>query len=269
MFFYASKVLWLLGQPGNLFCLLLILATVLAFTRRTGALRFLLVVLSLTAVATAVFAAGDHVVAAIEERFPPPRTMPEKVDGIIVLGGMVNAKLSAERGKPMITAAVERLTEFADLADRYPDAKLVFTAGAGNPRAQQFKEAHFVGPFLKRLGIDPTRVVYEDQSRNTHENAVFSKRLVNPAAGEVWLLVTSALHMPRSMECFRRVGWPVTPIPTDYVTWDDGDLLELQFDFLGGLGNLNRGVHEVLGLIFYWLTDRTDSLFPAPRTAPV
>jgi len=109
MFFYASKVLWLLGQPGNLFCLLLILATVLAFTRRTGALRFLLVVLSLTAVATAVFAAGDHVVAAIEERFPPPRTMPEKVDGIIVLGGMVNAKLSAERGKPMITAAVERL----------------------------------------------------------------------------------------------------------------------------------------------------------------
>ncbi|MCP5373560.1 MAG: YdcF family protein [Hyphomicrobiales bacterium] len=266
MFFHASKVLWVLAQPGNLLCLLLLLAAVLSWTRFRRSLRLVLGFLALVVVATTVFSAGDRLVAVLEDRFPAPEPLPAKVDGIIVLGGMINARLSAERGKPMVTTAVERLTEFADLADRYPEARLVFTAGSGDPFSQQFKEAHFVAPFLRRMGIDPARVAYEDQSRNTYENAVFSKRQIAPAAGETWLLVTSAFHMPRAVGCFRRVGWPVIPVPTDFLTAGP-EATVLEFSFQHGLYNLTRGVHEVLGLVFYWLTGRSDSLFPAPRAA--
>ena len=108
-----------------------------------------------------------------------------------------------------------------------------------------------------------SRLVLEDKSRNTEENAVFTKRLVDPKPGERWLLVTSAWHMPRSVGAFRRAGWEVLPWPVDYRSGASyGETLENSLP--DKLGNLDGAVHEWLGMLGYRLMGRSATLFPGP-----
>ncbi len=73
--------------------------------------------------------------------------------------------------------------------------------------------------FFVSLGIDPDRIIWEDQSRNTAENARFSCEVAAPASGETWVLVTSAFHMGRALTSFEAAGWgDIVPSPFDYRT---------------------------------------------------
>ena len=122
--------------------------------------------------------------------------------------------LSKNRGTIAINGAVERLTAFADLSKKYPQAQLVFSGGSGVFFQEGLKEAHFVEPIFKKLGITGRRVHYEDQSRNTAENAKFTKELVKPTEKQNWIIITSAFHMPSALETFKAAAIQVTPAPT-------------------------------------------------------
>jgi uncharacterized SAM-binding protein YcdF (DUF218 family) len=231
--------------------------------RRTG-IR-LVGLATVFALFVAVVPVGNWMTGILEDRFPPPVSLPDRVDGIIVLGGVLSPKLSQVRGQPSVGGAVERLMSFAGLAARYPDTRLLFTSGSGSLRYQDLKEAHMVGPVLAQFGLDPDRVVFEDQSRNTYENAVFSHRTINPGDRESWILITSAFHMPRATGSFRKAGWNVLPYPVDYTTLGS-EGLRLRFNFSNGMGRLGNALHEWVGLLVYWITDKTDALFPGPES---
>jgi uncharacterized SAM-binding protein YcdF (DUF218 family) len=114
---------------------------------------------------------------------------------------------------------------------------------------------------LVAQGIDAARIRVEERSRNTYENAVFSRALVEPQAGQVWLLVTSASHMARAVGCFRHLGWPVVAYPVDYRTESSprpGFLLAEH------LALLDLIVKEWVGLVAYRILGYTDTLLPAP-----
>ena len=263
MFFYASKIAWFLAKPGNLLLILLVVGTVLLWTRwrRTG--RWLSAGAVTLGVAVAVLPLGHWLWVTLENRFPSMAETPEGVDGIVVLGGVVNQYITKARGQAAIGGAVERLTAFAELALRYPDAKLIFSGGSGFTFRQELKESHYVGPVFGRLGLQAGRVVYEDRSRNTAENAEFSRLAARPQPGETWLLVTSAFHMPRAVGSFRRAGWKVVPYPVDYAT--DGSFeTPSPVDFVAGIGSLDGALHEWIGLAVYRLSGKTDAFFPAP-----
>ncbi|TIU18533.1 MAG: YdcF family protein, partial [Mesorhizobium sp.] len=68
------------------------------------------------------------------------------------------------------------------------------------------------------LGVTADRLILENRSRNTYENAVFTRELVTPKPGETWLLVTSAFHMPRAKALFDKAGFATVPWPVDYRT---------------------------------------------------
>ncbi len=263
MFFTLSKVLWFFADPANLLFIALLIGVALLATRWRRVGQRLLAVVAVAAVFVAVVPAGTRLIGIHEDRFPALDQPPARVDGVIVLGGLVNPELSAARGRPAISGAVERLFAMAALAKRYPQAKLVFSGGSGSLVHQDKKEAHLIAPLLAELGVDPARVVFEDQSRNTAENAEFSRRLAQPKSGETWLLVTSAFHMPRAVGCFRRAGWKVVAYPVDHGTAGESEP-PIQFDFASGLRGLSVAVHEYLGLLFYWLGGKTDALLPAP-----
>jgi uncharacterized SAM-binding protein YcdF (DUF218 family) len=80
----------------------------------------------------------------------------------------------------------------------------------------------------------------------------------------VWLLVTSAIHMPRSVGVFRRAGWTITAYPVDYIT-GMRERFRLDLDFGEGLSLTSFALKEWVGLVAYWLLDRTDTLFPGPQ----
>ena len=130
-------------------------------------------------------------------------------------------------------------------------------------RGNRLPEADFVGPLLEGLGILGDRVVLEPNSRNTAENAAFTKELVKPKPGELWLLVTSAQHMPRAVGCFRRVGFPVEAYPVGWRTGRDG-YLGSPSTFGDSLARFDSATHEWVGLFAYWITGRTSEFLPSP-----
>ena len=108
------------------------------------------------------------------------------------------------------------------------------------------------------------RITLEDKSRDTLENARFTRELVQPRPGERWLLVTSAHHMPRSVGLFRSEGFSVEAYPVDYRTRGAIDLLRFFSTVGDGLRRTDTATREWVGLLVYRLTGRTAELFPAP-----
>lgn len=206
----------------------------------------------------------DWLMRPLEEYFPVP-DLPAHVDGVIVLGGAERPDIMAERGWPELNSNADRLIGFVALARQYPTAKLVFSGGAAIPRGDgELTEADVAAAVFARLGLDPRRVIYEKVSRNTAENARLSYALAQPQPGEIWILVSSARHLPRAVNTFSAVGWSVVPYPVDFLT---GQLPEFEFSPLRRLSGFNFVAKEMLGLLWYRLQGRTSELLPARRAA--
>lgn len=260
MDFVLSKLLWALTAPATMLFFAVTLGW--ALQRRTprfsnwllGGSAIFLLLLSATPI-------GRVSLGALEDRFPQQK-IEGPIDGIIVLGGALSPEASSAVGHPQVNDSAERLTAFIELARAHPEAKLVFTGGSGEVFRQDVREADTVPSLLTSLGFDASRVVLERDSRNTWENAVDAKQLARPHPGEVWVLITSAWHMPRSVGCFRAAGWTVVPYPVDFRTLprDRWPLL----DTLNQLDQFSAAAKEWVGLVGYHLMGRTDAWFPAP-----
>jgi uncharacterized SAM-binding protein YcdF (DUF218 family) len=150
------------------------------------------------------------------------------------------------------------------LARRLPDAGIVFSGGSAQLIPSPSSEAAVVGGMLGAMGVDGSRVVLEDRSRDTYENATFTRALVQPGRGERWLLVTSAFHMPRAMGVFRAAGFEVEPWPVDYRTRGWVEAAAFFYSAGDGLRRLDLVAKEYAGLLAYALTGRTGSLLPGP-----
>lgn len=259
-----SGLQWLVGTllaPGNLLLVLLALGTVLWALgwRLGGGLLVGAVVLLLLAIA--VLPLGTWLLAPLETRFSLPDPMPDRVDGIVVLGGAVDLAASRATGQPALGGSGERLVAAAELARRYPAARIVFTGGfSGLVDPGPPYEADIARMVLVSLGVDPARLEMGAGARNTAQNAAEALRIAGPAPDERWLLVTSARHMPRSMGAFRKAGWAVEAYPVDPLRRDAG----WRFDLTGGLYRVGAALHEWIGLAGYRLRGWSDTLLPAP-----
>jgi uncharacterized SAM-binding protein YcdF (DUF218 family) len=262
--YILSKLFWAIAQPVN-FIVLLVLAWA-ALTRlgyRRAGLRVLQTALGLLVTVT-VLPVGQMLLIPLENRFTRPDPFPDAVAGIIVLGGAIDSDISAARGFPVFDRGGQRMDEALALARRYPNAKILFTGGSSDIVGPKIREAVYAGRFLANHGIPAGRLLVEDASRNTWENAENSFKLVKPKPEENWLLVTSAFHMPRAMGIFRRLGWRVIPDPVDYRT--EGRLDIRGFTLIHRLSELDVALKEWIGLVAYSVLGRTDSLFPAPSS---
>lgn len=263
MFFALSKLLWFLVNPGNLLMLALLASAGLSFTRRRTAAIWLLRAIALVTLFLAVVPLGAIMRQNLESRFPVGDGLPGDIAGIVILGGVINPRLSAESGIPQLNGSAERLTVGAALARRYPAAKVIFSGGSGDLFNPDVREAHYVAPVFTQLGLKADRVIYEDRARNTAENAYYAKEIANPAPGDNWILVTSAFHMPRAVGVFRKAGWDIIPYPVDFNA-SRNQLPDLTFNLVGGLSGFAGALHEFIGLTAYWITGRTDAWYPAP-----
>lgn len=264
MFFILSKIFEFFLAPAHLFIFLATLGAALLYTRLFRWGRRLTLVSATALLAMAFGPVGHFLAVPLETRFPPPPDDMPAPDGIIVLGGTVDEKLSADLDRVVFVDAAERLTAPIALKRRYPNARLVFSGGSAALRGSPYTEAEVVKRFWRDSGVDTGAALYEDRSRNTFENAVFTRELVRPKPGERWLLVTSAAHMPRSVGIFRQAGFPVTAYPVDFRT--NGDLARAGVPRFAtrALGLVDFAAHEWAGLIAYRFTGKTDALFPAP-----
>jgi uncharacterized SAM-binding protein YcdF (DUF218 family) len=263
-FFILAKVLGFFALPSNLLITLALIGIVLLILRfrRTG-MSFLVASVMLLAV-LGLTPAGNALILPLEDRFPPWDPARGAPDGIIVLGGSFDTVVAPVRGEVSLNEAAERLTAIADLARRYPSARIAFSGGSGRLIYGGASEADLALRLLQSFGIPRDRVVLDNKSRDTDENARFTKELLNPKPGERWLLVTSAYHMPRSVGAFRHAGFPVEAYPVDWRTRGASDLWRPFSNVGDGLRRTDTAAREWIGLLVYRLTGRTSELLPGP-----
>jgi uncharacterized SAM-binding protein YcdF (DUF218 family) len=255
-------------QPGNLLMLCLLAGILLFLVSRSRRGKSLVGMSALGFLLLAVAPIGPAMLFALEGRFPRPHSMPEKVDGIIILGGAVDPALSRSYGETVFNSAVTRVLAGVALGRRYPDAKLALVSGEGAFFPVGFSEAQATLSFVLGEGIARSRVVLEERSRSTHENAVYAKEMMRPAPDETWVLVTSAYHIPRAVACFEAVGWPVIPYPVDFRI-DPETGLRANFNLLDGLSTGTLAGKEWVGLVGYRLMGWSQELFPGPEAVPI
>lgn len=264
MFFVLSKTLGTMLLPVNFLIGAGVLGAILLFTRWAVLGRRVLAT-SIVLLALCGFSpVGRLLILPLEERFPPWDPSRGVPDGIVVLGGSIDPDLSAARGRPVLDHSADRIVATAALARQYPKARIVFSGGNANLIADDSaKEADYALSVLESLGVAKERLAAERLSRNTIENAEFVKAIANPKAGERWLLVTSAFHMPRSIGLFRKAGFKVEAYPVDWRASKSG---AFWFSSVAhqGLERTDIAMREWIGLTAYWMTGKIDTFLPGP-----
>lgn len=266
MFFALSKIFGFFTTPSNAIASICMVGVVLSVIGwRRGASRWLISGVALLVV-FGLLPAGNLLLLPLTERFPAWQSDGRDPDGVIVLGGAIDADVSVARGALETDSSAERVIAMLELARRFPKAKIVFSGGSGNLLTDSVSEAPIAGRLLEQFGVERSRIVLESASRNTAENAIFTQRLLMPKPGERWLVVTSAFHMPRSIGAFRAAGFEVEAYPVDWRTrgWTDAGV---PFERISaGLARTDVAAHEWTGLIAYWLAGKSSELFPGPRS---
>lgn len=264
MFFVLSKTVGFLVLPSNLLISLGLLGVLLLPTRFARAGRRLLVFCVLAVAVLGWSPIGNALILTLEQRFPAWDASRGAPDGIVVLGGAITPRVASGRGEPVLNEAAERITAAADLARRYPTARIVFSGGSGSLAFAEPPEAEIARDLLQRLGVARERIQIDSRSRNTNEDAVYSKETAAPKPGERWLLVTSAYHMPRAIGAFRRAGFVVEAYPVDWRTHSSADLTHPFVTIGDGLRRTDTAAREWIGLLAYRVTGRSSELLPSP-----
>ncbi len=254
LFFIASKLIWVVVCPETLLVILFVIGWLLLRVGKARLGQSLSLVSIFACCLIAVFPVGDAFLSTLEKTYP---TEPEvrKVAGIVVLGGGESDIQTGAWSQPNTGEAGDRFITALSLAQKSPDAMVLFTGGSGRlmggaPGADIAREI-FLG-----AGLDKSRLILEGTSRNTAENAIMSLELVPDNLDGDWLLVTSAFHMRRAVASFCAAGWKnIVPWPTDYRS--GGFVERIGWDFADNLQDLNVGVREWIGLAAYSLTRRT------------
>lgn len=183
-----------------------------------------------------------EVLALLQHRFPPATEICEGPPvAILVPGGGVETYVVAIGEGRRPPGPGERITVALELARTYSSTKLVLS-GAG--------EADPTSLFVKS-GIGLGQIIRETESRNTFENAASAARILRPERDQCFILVTSALHMPRAVASYRAAGFRVSTRSVDYRKIDEGNVRALVRN-------------EFIGLISYRLLWRTREVFPRP-----
>ncbi|WP_417211749.1 YdcF family protein [Antarctobacter sp.] len=248
LFFIFSKFVGLFLQVETWLAVTLALAVIAGLLGRKGLSAWLSAAAFLAVSVISIFPIGEILLAPLEAEYVA-QNIPEQIDGIIILGGAESPRKTLRWNQPQLNDASERLIAAASLAIAHPESRIVYAGGSGrllDNVAGRAPLPPIAIEVLSSLGIDADRIIWEDQSRNTAENAQLSFELVHPEPGETWVLVTSAFHMGRAMASFEAAGWrDVVPYPVDYRTgsFTGG----IGWDFSSNLEDVNIAIKEWVG----------------------
>jgi uncharacterized SAM-binding protein YcdF (DUF218 family) len=257
-----AKLVSFLSVPSNVIASLAVVGLImLLFRHRYGAAISAGALLAV--VAGALSPLGNMLLIPLEQRFPVTDFPAQQFDGIIILGGSYDTVSHGYLSTIYLEDDTEPMAVVPDLARRYPKARIIFSGGT-DPSTPGPSEAAIVKQYFISFGIAPERILIEERSQTTEQNARFTADLIHTMQGARFLLVTSAYHMPRAMGAFRKAGFNVIGFPVGSRThgWS-----EFWWPSNTGADNMRRldvALHEWLGLLDYRLLGYSNELFAGP-----
>lgn len=259
------KVLGFFLVPSNLIASILLAGLVLVFIeRRAGSVVLTGATIALCAAALSPL--GNLLLTPLEQRFPEFEFPQHDVDGIIVLGGSYDSQSHGYVSTIVLGEDTEPMAVMVELARRYSRAKIIFSGGTEPPGLGP-SEASIAKQYFISFGIAADRILVEEQSVTTEQNARFSADLIHPTLTSRWLLVTSAYHMPRAMGAFRKAGFNVSAFPVGLRTHGWRDLWWPESTATDNMRRVDIAVHEWLGLVFYRVSGYSSAWFSGPRVS--
>lgn len=260
MFLFLSKLLPIFLYPLGLSCLLLLLAFVLLWRRPRLAAIPIGLALVLLLVSSSAWV-SNWLVRSLEYQHLPQANIP-KADAIVVLGGATHPA-TPPRPWVEVTEEGDRILYAAKLFREGKAPRIILSGGRIDWEGKNnTPEAADMAELIKTMGVPETAIIQEPTSRNTRENAVNSKKIMDAQGIRTILLVTSALHMPRSLRIFQKLGIDAIPASTDFLS-SDREIQELHNTPQGitlnslpdaeRLRNTTRALKEYIGIGIYWL----------------
>lgn len=255
--FFASKLLLFLTHPLAWAAALMLVALVLLGRATAGSLRWGLRTVGLALLVLLLQGwepLPDMLLRRLEDpyaRTPSAREL-QSFDGVVVLGGALEPSYVWEgRSQFALNDAAERMVIPLTLLRENPALQLLFTGGEGDLLDEGLSEGARARIFYASLGVPLQRLLVEERSRTTYENAVLGARVPGVDPAKRWLLVTSAWHMRRSLATFQKAGWNVTPYAADFTTGTNTPWTT--YSMVRGSRKWALALHEWLGLWAYQL----------------
>ena len=175
----------------------------------------------------------------------------QKFDAGILLGGMIS--LSSSDENILFNEYNDRLLNTLELFHKGIIKKIIIT-GASGSLSSDLKEADIIKSFLIRIGVPREKIIVENQSKNTHENAIYTELTCKELEMDKYsfLLITSDYHMRRSLSCFKKTGLNITP----FVKESDEFHFDLEYLIVPQTSVLFKWkvlFHEIVGYFMYKL----------------
>ena len=265
LFFVFSKIVQFCIEPLNWVMVFVVLSLLFLGLRKPHLCkRFLLLALA-DLLLVGWLPTSEGLLRALEDATPKVKfAQKSEADfgGIIILGGAIEGgEISLDRGEVSIYSSAERVTKAFELIRQYPQLPFIFSGFSGRLSPKGMSEADAFKRLIMEQGLPDKNAHYENQSRNTYENVSLMKPMISELGvkGEndvpkPWLLITSASHMYRSLKIFQKQGIEVIPVPVDYQT---GNSLHWgSFGLVDGAQQWNNFLHELIGLLAYWITGK-------------
>ena len=265
IFFILSKVVQFCIEPLNWVPIFILLALLFSSLRKTHLCRRFLVLALMDLMLVGWLPASEIFLRALEDAVPKieiSKLTANDLSGIIILGGAIEGgAIAVDRGEISIYSSAERVTKAFEVIRKNPELPFIFSGYSGRVTPRGVSEADAFKQLVQEQGLSEQNAHYENQSRNTYENVLHMKPMIEEFgsrtdAGQLkpWLLITSASHMYRSTMIFQKQGLEVLPLLVDYQTAND--LQWTAFDLTDGAHNWNLLVHEIVGLFAYWITGK-------------
>ena len=260
MTFYLSKMIWIFINPFSIIVLLFIVAFFFFLIKQYKLSLALFLIEFILIITFSFFPIGHYLTFILEKEYHENIVLPDDVDGIIILGGTTNPKLSNVYNQINVNEASERLIESIRLIKKYKKAKVIFSGGSGSISKQNLSHAEIAKKFYELTLSSKNNIIFEDKSRNTYENIIFSSNIVKPEQNENWILITSAFHMKRALLIGEKHNWKFIPYPVDFKVAKKISL-KPNFNLYNNFSAFQKISHEWTGLVSYYLMDRTNRIF--------
>jgi uncharacterized SAM-binding protein YcdF (DUF218 family) len=268
IFFILSKVVQFCIEPLNWVIVFVFLGMLFLALRKSDLCRRFLILALFDLLVVGWLPISELGLRSLEDAVPKTSLVnlsESGVGGIIILGGAIEGgEIAIDRGEISINSSAERVTKAFELIRKYPQLPFIFSGYSGRINPKGISEADAFKQLIQEQGLaelTEKTAHYENQSRNTYENVLFMKPMIQDiglksesGVLKPWLLITSASHMYRSIKIFKKQGIEVLPLPVDYQTANN--LSWTSFDLVDGAQNWNRLVHEVIGIFAYWVTGK-------------
>ena len=262
MFFYLSKVLWNFFNPINMLVILLFVGITFHLLKKKNFYRRIYQITFILFILIAFLPTGTYLLWKLENAFPKPKIITNNVDGILILAAGINESMTYEHQQIILNDRIERMTESIKLMKKFPKAKIILSGGNGTLSKPKLKGSDAAKMFYKLMEIEIDRIIFEDKSRNTYENFVFSKKFIDNKNNEKWLLVTSAFHMKRAMNVAEKLELNFISYPVDFsLSKDFSFKYWYRANYSANINYFYFATHEYLGLIIYYLTGKSNKIY--------